>query len=170
MCRPASFIVTRERTLWDKDGDAHEVLIAANGLDDKTDKPDFVRTEIAPLNACYSLPLAKWKFRVDQDFLPLWWNAKWAERECRKALKLWAKHHIIRRGKGTCGHGQTRIAVGRAVLLEVTGGEVWAYDSAIIQSVTGGEASAYDSATIQSVTGGVAWACGSAKILKDLRC
>jgi len=133
VCQPASFIVTRERTLFDPDGDKYETILEANGLDDTTSTPDFVRTEMVPPNWDYSRPLKQWDFVVDQDYLPSWWNARWAEKECRKALKKWAKTHILRRGSGVCREGQTRIALGKSVLTEMTGGVARAYDRATIQ-------------------------------------
>ena len=92
MCKSASMIITKSATFYDTTMDQHELIIKANYLTDG----EFVRVEIVPPGNDYSLPLDQWKFRVDQDILPEWWDKTWGEGEARRMLPEWAAHHIKR--------------------------------------------------------------------------
>ena len=127
MCTPASFVVTRHAALYDESSDKHEVIIKNNKLDDNQPVPDFVRCEVVPPDGNYSLPFDKWVYRVDQDVLPSWYNAKWAEAECRKALPAWAATRFVSTGKHTCTDGQTLIVVEGKPVITQSGGEVWTF-------------------------------------------
>jgi hypothetical protein len=170
--------VTDTAVWWSQDHDRHEDLISMAGARDDAREVSGVRVEIVPPGGDYRIPLDRWKFRVDQDDVPDWWDEREAEIACRKVLPEWAAHHIHREGHLVVRDGQTRIvldgsvdvtggkvwAYGSATVQSVTGGVVWAYGSATVQSVTGGEVRAYDSATVQSVTGGDVVGYGSATV------
>src|SRR5574343_426672 len=89
MCRPASFVVTRNRVLWHLSSDRHEDIIEQYGLMDRAPVPDFVRVEVAPDDNKYLLPFEAWTYRVDQDKVPDWYSAKWAEEQTRAELPAW---------------------------------------------------------------------------------
>jgi len=89
MCRPASFVVTRNRVLWHLSSDRHEDIIDQYGLMDRAPVPDFVRVEVAPDDNKYLLPFEAWTYRVDQDKVPDWYSAKWAEEQARAELPGW---------------------------------------------------------------------------------
>jgi hypothetical protein len=92
----AAFILTSNSCLWDLNTDSHEDIIKKYNLNDKTISPDFIRVELVPPDHNYSLPLKEWKFVVDQDYLPEWFNKKEAEKATRRELKNWAQAKIIR--------------------------------------------------------------------------
>ena len=95
MCKPASFVVTKECVFWSKLSDGHEDIIREFNLhDDGVGGPNIVRIEIAPPNGNLSLPLKQWIYKVDQDTLPKWYDAKTCERECRAELKKWVKQKL----------------------------------------------------------------------------
>jgi hypothetical protein len=96
MCQMAAFILTSNSCLWDLNTDSHEDIIKKYNLNDKTTTPDFVRVELVPPNFNYSLPLKEWKFVVDQDYLPEWFNKEEAEKATRRELENWAQAKIIR--------------------------------------------------------------------------
>lgn len=95
MCIPASMIVTRERVLWLRDSDSHEDVIRHYGLNDGVGRSDFARVEITPQNGNFALPLDQWTFSIDQDVLPDWWSAEWAEGEVRRELPRWIAARTI---------------------------------------------------------------------------
>lgn len=130
MCKSMSGILTRDGVLFDKNGDSHGEILRLHGIADVDRKPDFVKFEIVPPQNNYSRPLKEWEYNVDQDILPDWYVPMVDIPRARVALTKWAKHHIIRRGKGLCADGQTRIFLGKTTCTSVTGGECWAYDSA----------------------------------------
>jgi hypothetical protein len=54
-----------------------------------------VKFELTPPDNDYALPLVQWRYREDQDYLPVWYNRENAETEARKVLPLWAKTHLV---------------------------------------------------------------------------
>ncbi len=89
MCQFKSLIITREKTYHLLDEDSHEKIIEHYGL--KDDKDEIVRAEIVPV--AYSKEImtdpTKWDYHTDQedDYVPSWYNAEWAEKEARKAMQ-----------------------------------------------------------------------------------
>lgn len=111
MCNPASFIVTRDNVFWSRNTDSHEDIIKEfNLVQDGVRGPNIVRVEISPPcyavpnplpGLCYgrlSLPIETWRYLVDQDLLPAWYDAADCERRTRAALQEWATARILRKG------------------------------------------------------------------------
>ena len=95
MCKPASFVITKDRIYWSKLSDSHEDIISEFALNaDSIGGPNIVRVEIAPPNGNLSLPLKQWVYQLDQTDTPKWYDAKVAERECRAELKAWKKQKL----------------------------------------------------------------------------
>ena len=97
MCKPASFVVTKNRIFWSKLSNSHEDIIEENNLNDSTRSPDFVRIEISPKDKDLTIPMKNWIFKLDQDFKPEWFDPKEAEIAARLELKSWRKCFIINR-------------------------------------------------------------------------
>ncbi len=93
MCKPASFVVTKNRVYWSKVSNGHENIISENNLQhlDKEDFVDLLRVEITPLGGDFTLKQSLWTYKVDQDFRPKWYQPKDTERRVRRALKDWRK-------------------------------------------------------------------------------
>ncbi len=92
MCKPASFVITKDRIYWSRTSDSHEEIIREFKLNaDGIGGPNIVRAEIAPPKSDLSLPLKQWEYKLDQLIWPKWYDAKTAERECRVELKAWKK-------------------------------------------------------------------------------
>ena len=132
MCKAASFIVVKgEPPKWSRKSDSHEVIRDEHKLPHNTDTLTAnVQVEITPPNETdYETPLSKWVFRVDQDRLPKWWDAKEAEAAVRKELKEWAKAKLVRAGeKRDVNDGDFVHAVCGGTVNAVCGGtvnEVW---------------------------------------------
>ena len=96
MCKPASFYLTRENVYWSKTSDSHTDIIREFNLreDDSRNAPLGVRIEVSPDKGNLSLPLDQWRYKVDQDLTPPWYDAGEAENKCRAALKDWARHKL----------------------------------------------------------------------------
>ena len=189
MCSPASLIVTRTKVLFSELTDRHEDIIKEFGLDDSTESPDFVRVEIVPEDDNYKLPLSKWVYRVDQDFLPEWYSPEEAELAARATLKVWDKHHIIRKGKHILTGNISRIIFGGDITIDgqsggncqfynsskgtvsnQSGGDCWFYDSSrgTVSNQSGGSCRFYDSSkgTVSNQSGGVLTENDNVKIIK----
>ena len=96
MCKPASFIVTKDKVFWSKRTDSHSEIIKEHNLCESGVRGvNVVPVEITPPKDDLSLPLKQWKFCVDfADILrelPEWWDQEKHEAMCRLELKEWAK-------------------------------------------------------------------------------
>ena len=96
MCRPASFIVLRDKVAWSKYTDCHEDIISEHGIHmDGVKGPNGVRVEISPNEGDLSSDIITWRFVVDQDRLPPWWDRDDAEKRVRLELKKWQKQKML---------------------------------------------------------------------------
>ena len=91
MCKPASFIVTKDKVFFSNKSDSHEEIIKEFGLHEGSGRINFVRIEITPPKNNLSLSLDKWEFKLDQTEFPDWFEVKECEKNCRIELKKWAK-------------------------------------------------------------------------------
>ena len=67
----------------------------------------FVRAELVPENEDIFSDIDGWKFSVDQDITPEWFDEKDCAERMRKAVKEWAKTHIFIGQNGlTISHGE----------------------------------------------------------------
>ena len=153
MCEIASFIVTKNKVLWLENENSHTKILEKHGLKDDSENPDFVRVEISPENYNYGLPLERWQYNVDQDFLPDWYCAEEAEIATRTELEKWAAVHIIRGGEFTVEEGMFRIFTDNSTGT-VNGGEASFYHNST-GAVNSGAARFFDNST-GTVNGGEA--------------
>ena len=87
MCQFKSGLILRERTYAPWGMDSHEDMIRELNLNDSGYEPDFVRVELIPSGKEWWKSSKDWMFKVDQDYLPDWWNAEWAEKEMKIAVQ-----------------------------------------------------------------------------------
>ena len=67
----------------------------------------FVRAELVPADGDVFSDIVGWKFCVDQDITPEWFDEKDCAERMRKAVKEWAKTHIFIGQNGlTISHGE----------------------------------------------------------------
>jgi len=161
MCRPASFIVTKNRVLWSKNSDSHEEIIEQNHLNDSTRGGDFVRVEITPKDFDFRLPIERWEYRVDQDTTPDWYDPREAEIAVRAELPAWYAVHFISSGEIT--EGMSRVVLSGEVTQ--SGGECEANGSATVTQ-SGGVCRAYGSSTVTQ-SGGECEANGSSTVTQS---
>ena len=162
MCKPASFIVTRERTYFGKYTDSHTKIFKEHGL---KDDGQAITVEVTPPNDNFREPFDNWLFRVDSNHrLPKWWNAQWAEAECKALLPEWAKTHLFLDQKGLKidlknVEDPSMIFVNcEAEVSNQTGGLVRFYDNSTgtVSGQTGGDVRFWENSTgtVSGQTGG----------------
>ena len=93
MCNFASFVLTKDREFYSETGDSHSDIISQNSLHEwGAGGPNIVKVEISPTAEIKKWPsLRAWKFRIDQDTLPVWADEAACERRTRAALQRRAK-------------------------------------------------------------------------------
>ena len=96
MCKLKSAIILKDR-IFMPDYDSHSKMLKELGItDDYTNASKvFVRAELAPENGDVFSDIDNWKFSVDQDITPEWFDEKDCAERMRKAVKEWAKTHIF---------------------------------------------------------------------------
>ena len=74
MCHFASGILTKTSVLYCDKNDSHTAILEEYKIDDSTLTPDFVEFELIPPNDGDWDDFEAWEFKVDQDYLPRWYN------------------------------------------------------------------------------------------------
>lgn len=96
MCKPASFVLTKENVYWSLKSDSHENILAEHYLREKIgENINILRVEISPSDGDIFSPTDRWEFSYDQDIMPEWADADRDERRARAALKDWASARVF---------------------------------------------------------------------------
>ena len=92
ICDAFSCIVLKSRkVIWKLGTDSHNDLLHSAGIKDDTKDPakiTFCRIEISPENKDYLNPDAKYKFKIDTDIVPVWWEER-HEKAAWLAFQKW---------------------------------------------------------------------------------
>ena len=56
MCKPASFVLTKEKAFWSKRDESHEAIIREFALHEGAGRINFVRVEISPPDNDFRVP------------------------------------------------------------------------------------------------------------------
>ena len=96
MCQFKSGIVFKNRVvLAPEENESHSALLESLGIEDTTENAltKFVRVELVPKDDNKATDVAEWKYIVDQDITPQWYDedAEKYEQEFRDAVKEWLK-------------------------------------------------------------------------------
>lgn len=99
MCQFKSGIITKHGvTLAPMYNDSHSKLLESMGIADNqmNAMKVFVRAELVPSNNDKTVDIKKWKYRVDQDIVPDWYeeDSERYEAEMREAVEDWMKEHF----------------------------------------------------------------------------
>ena len=102
MCKPASFIATKDNMFWNlpEDGESHIAIRKKYNLRDDIHKIVGVNIEITPPTRngkhryMFNTPLDKWVFSINSD-IPDWWNPDEVEKAARAELPHWLHAHTI---------------------------------------------------------------------------
>ena len=99
MCRFKSGIITKNGvTLAPMYNDSHSRLLESMGIKDNQTNAMrvFVRAELVPPNNDKTVDVDKWKYIVDQDIVPDWYeqDPKRYEYEMRESVREWMNKHF----------------------------------------------------------------------------
>lgn len=93
MCRAASGVLTGGYIVkWLTNSDSHEDIIEQRELVEggTVGPPYIVRFEVTPPDGDLSVPLEWWKYKVDQDKLPNWYDDEKGKAAAMRWLSEWA--------------------------------------------------------------------------------
>lgn len=96
MCKLKSAIILKDR-IFMPDYDSHSKMLEELKITDDYFNASkvFVRAELAPENGDVFSDIDGWKFSVDQDITPEWFDQKDCAERMRNTVKEWAKTHIF---------------------------------------------------------------------------
>jgi len=123
MCKPASFVVTKEngdyKVYFSENVDSHTDIIEEFGFKDVPNvrgEPRLIPCEIVPPNGDYRLPIEKWVFK--SDISPEWADIGKIEQACRQKLPEWYKYHVINKGEHKLTGNISRVILGGKVIID----------------------------------------------------
>ena len=156
MCRPASFVLTKERAFWSENSDSHEDIIREHELHaDGVKGPNIVRVEIVPPHSDFSRSEDEWVFSIDQDILPQWAKTEDLEKRTRAVLSDWISCKVLSQGN---------IKVKSRQVYAYGSASVKAYGSASVEACDSASVEAYDSASVEAYGSASVYAYGSASV------
>ncbi len=115
MCQFKSGVILKNRVVLAPEGnESHSDLLESLGIKDThmNATKTFVRAELIPKDDNKFLDVSEWKYRVDQDIVPDWYeeDPDRYEQEFRDAVKEYMKEYIKKRNITViCGYGWTAI-------------------------------------------------------------
>jgi len=115
MCQFKSGIILKNRVvLAPEKNESHSDLLENLGIEDNhiNATKTFVRVELIPKDSNKYSDISEWKYRVDQDIVPDWYeeDPDRYEQEFRDAVKEYMKEYMEKRDITTfCGYGWTAI-------------------------------------------------------------
>ena len=107
MCKFKSAIITKKGVyLTPMYNDSHSDMLKRMNIEDNRSNAMrvFVRAELVPPNGDKTADISKWKYIVDQDITPDWYDKdpERYEMEMREAVSGWIKEHFVTIGGKTC--------------------------------------------------------------------
>ena len=160
MCKPASFVITKDKVFWSKVSDSHEDIIKEFSLAaEVAGKICIVRCEITPpKEGRFDLPADEWIYKTDQEAksLPEWFDAAEVEARCRMELVYWLETKVVLQGRiiQKLESGVSVFVCGGTVN-EVCGGTVNWVSGGTVNAVWGGTVNAVWGGTVNEVCGGI---------------
>ena len=167
MCKLKSAIILKDR-IFMPDYDSHSKMLEELKITDDYFNASkvFVRAELAPENEDIFSEIDDWKFCVDQDITPEWFDEKDCTERMRNAVKEWAKTHIfIGQNDLKISHGENIFIKdcknvdmrGNATVNNICGNATvneiydnatveYIYDNATVEYI-------YDNATVENICG-----------------
>ena len=144
MCMFKSMLLLKDKVFC-PNYNSHEDMINETGMEHGPMRENFVRVEITPPDDDLTVPIDKWEYKVDQDYLPEWYVEEVDKPRCFDALKAWAVKHIL------VGQDVPEVKQGEfVVLVNCNTGIV----KGTVQKVWGGTVQEVRGGTVQEVWGG----------------
>ena len=165
MCMFKSMLLLKDKVFC-PNYDSHEDMINETGMEHGPMRENFVRVEITPPDDDLKVPIDKWKYKVDQDYLPEWYVEEVDKPRCFDALKAWAVKHIL------VGQNVPEVKQGEFVVLvncntgivkgtvKVYGGTVQEARCGTVEVYSGGTVQNAWGSTVEVYSGTVQEACG----------
>ena len=152
MCMFKSMLLLKDKVFC-PNYDSHEDMINETGMEHGPMRENFVRVEITPPDDDLTVPIDKWEYKVDQDYLPEWYVEEVDKPRCFDALKAWAVKHIL------VGQDVPEVKQGEFVVLVncntgIVKGTVQKVWGGTVQKVRGGTVQKVRGGTVQEVWGG----------------
>ena len=158
MCKLKSAIILKDR-IFIPDYDSHSKMLEELKIKDDyfNASKKFVRAELVPENGDVFSDIDSWKFSVDQDITPEWFDEKDCAERMRKAVKEWANTHIFIGQNGLkISHGEN-IFIKDCEDVDICGNATveyicdnatvkYIYDNATVKYI-------YDNATVEKIYG-----------------
>ena len=149
MCKLKSAIILKDR-IFMPDYDSHSKMLEELKITDDYFNASkvFVRAELAPENGDGFSDIDGWKFCVDQDITPEWFDKKDCAERMRNAVKEWAKTHIF------VGQNYLKISHGENIFIKDCK-NVNIYGNATVKYICGNATVEYiyDNATVERICG-----------------
>ena len=153
MCKVKSAIILKDK-IFMPDYDSHSEMLEELGITDDYINASkvFVRAELSPENGDVFSDIDGWKFSVDQDITPEWFDEKDCAERMRNTVKEWAKTHIF------IGQDDLKISHGENIFIKDCKNVDIRYN-ATVEYICGNATVEYicDSATVKNI-------CGSATV------
>ena len=179
MCKLKSAIILKDR-IFMPDYDSHSKMLEELKITDDYFNASkvFVRAELSPKNGDVFSGIDGWKFCVDQDITPEWFDEKDCAKRMRKAVKEWAKTHIfIGQNDLEISHGEN-ICIKDCKNVDICGSATVKYiygnatvenicDNATVKNICSATVkNIYGNATVENIYGNatVKNICGSATV------
>ena len=140
MCKLKSAIILKDR-IFMPDYDSHTKMLEELKITDDYFNASkvFVRAELSPKNKDVFSDIDGWKFSVDQDITPEWFDEKDCAERMRNTVKEWAKTHIF------IGQNDLKISHGENICIKDCK-NVDIYDNAAVKYI-------YGNATVKYICG-----------------
>ena len=140
MCKLKSAIILKDK-IFMPDYDSHSKMLEELKITDDYINASkvFVRAELSPENEDVFSDIDSWKFSVDQDITPEWFDEKDCAERMRNTVKEWAKTHIF------VGQNDLKISHGENIFIKDCK-NVDIYDNATVENIC-------DNATVENICG-----------------
>lgn len=147
MCKLKSAIILKDR-IFMPDYDSHSKMLEELKITDDYFNASkvFVRAELTPKNGDAFSDIDDWKFSVDQDITPEWFDEKDCAERMRNTVKEWANTHIF------VGQNNLKISHGENIFIKDCK-NVDICDNATVKNI-------YSNATVKNI-------CGTATVISS---
>ena len=174
MCKLKSAIILKDK-IFMPDYDSHSKMLEELKITDDYINASkvFVRAELSPENEDIFSDIDGWKFSVDQDITPEWFDEKYCAERMRNTVKEWANTHIfigqnglkISHGENIfikdcnnvkiCGDATVENICGDATVKNICGDATvkYIYDKATVKNIYGNTTveNIYGDATVKNI-------------------
>jgi len=178
MCKPASFVLTKDKVFWSKKTDSHDEIIREFGLHEGNAVQIYtLKVEISPADGDIFSDPATWPYKLDQDMLPAWHNPVRDKKRAEAALRDWVAARVFI-GKAGLVFNSDEVVFLKNSSAELWGSssaelwgsssvELWDSSSAVLRGSSSAVLRDSSSAELYDSSSAVLWDSSSAESIKD---